>query len=844
MSNLGVTVEFGGDTSGLEKATEQASKSTQEFADKTEQASKKVGGSWAGLKPLFSGVASVLRTDLGSEGISHLGNFGSVGAGVADSIKANWDQLPPAFQNVARAAGIAVLAIGAIWAGKKFVDQTADATEAARDFARALGTSTNEAHLFKLALLDVGAGEGEFEGLAKGLVRQLRENEKALNDTGLATRDAAGNLRPLTDLTLDAIEVLGTYKEGIDRNIASQSLFGRAADASSRVLLLNRDAIEENRRAMGELHLEIGAASVGAWADWDRASDRAELSMKGFGKAIGDAVMPVLTELTDMFNSVAPAAITVLRGALSGLSTAFLALTNGIVIVWETFKAFLFSVTDPLVALGTAMVKLIQGDFKGAQQELMDWPGRVAGAWGNAFDNMASASQRTSDRIKRMWAFAAGGDKPAGDSGAPAGSKDAKVKAPKVDKEKMPDTYMGYYEAMLAEEKRVMSELTNGRAYSKAEELAFWEYIKQTATTTEKDKLALVKKTSDLEVAIAREKAQQQGAIAQNTVEHTVRMAEIQLAADQAMANAQLATGQISAEQMLLVEQDFAQRKTDIQKAALEQRMGLINPQEDPVLYMQLKQQLEEVEMQHQARMAEIRNTAAVQSAEMQMAVWEDLQSRASSLWDQGINAMMNGTLRWGNALRAIGTQIVGWFTSSVIKPMVMQWVFGESAKTGATATGTATRTAMESLAAAKSVALWAATAVKNIMASAWEAMAGAYKAIVGIPYVGPFLAPAMAAAAFVGVSAIAGNIMSAENGYDIPAGVNPLVQAHEKEMVLPAKYADVIRDQAEGGGGNSGPTEVIFKGQAMKGNLFLMHKDDMIDAVRSLSRDGSLRFN
>ncbi|MGI4849034.1 MAG: phage tail tape measure protein [Janthinobacterium lividum] len=42
----------------------------------------------------------------------------------------------------------------------------------------------------------------------------------------------------------------------------------------------------------------------------------------------------------------------------------------------------------------------------------------------------------------------------------------------------------------------------------------------------------------------------------------------------------------------------------------------------------------------------------------------------------------------------------------------------------------------------------------------------------------------------------------SAAGGYDIPSGVNPVTQLHEREMVLPAAQADVIRSMANGGGG------------------------------------------
>lgn len=45
----------------------------------------------------------------------------------------------------------------------------------------------------------------------------------------------------------------------------------------------------------------------------------------------------------------------------------------------------------------------------------------------------------------------------------------------------------------------------------------------------------------------------------------------------------------------------------------------------------------------------------------------------------------------------------------------------------------------------------------------------------------------------------------SGAGGFDIPAGVNPVTQLHEKEMVLPAQYADVIRGLANNGAAGDG---------------------------------------
>lgn len=41
-------------------------------------------------------------------------------------------------------------------------------------------------------------------------------------------------------------------------------------------------------------------------------------------------------------------------------------------------------------------------------------------------------------------------------------------------------------------------------------------------------------------------------------------------------------------------------------------------------------------------------------------------------------------------------------------------------------------------------------------------------------------------------------DLYSAAGGFDIPAGVNPVVQTHAKEMILPAEYAEVIRGMSK----------------------------------------------
>ena len=113
----------------------------------------------------------------------------------------------------------------------------------------------------------------------------------------------------------------------------------------------------------------------------------------------------------------------------------------------------------------------------------------------------------------------------------------------------------------------------------------------------------------------------------------------------------------------------------------------------------------------------------------------------------------------------------------------------------------------VKATAAAGGLGVQAATSGSSIMMSAWTGMANAYAAISAIPVVGPFIAPAVAAGVFVTIASMAKNLFSAEGGFDVPAGINPVTQLHEREMVLPRAQADAVRNMAKGGGTGGGVT-------------------------------------
>jgi hypothetical protein len=124
-------------------------------------------------------------------------------------------------------------------------------------------------------------------------------------------------------------------------------------------------------------------------------------------------------------------------------------------------------------------------------------------------------------------------------------------------------------------------------------------------------------------------------------------------------------------------------------------------------------------------------------------------------------------------------------------------------------------RTGQEQTALGKAVFLASkAIAVAEILINTEVAAskAGAQMGIFGIPMAMMIRATGYASAGMVAGMAIAD--ASAEGGYDIPSGTNPVTQLHEREMVLPKEQADVIRGLASNGGSGGGPMALTIVNQ------------------------------
>lgn len=327
----------------------------------------------------------------------------------------------------------------------------------------------------------------------------------------------------------------------------------------------------------------------------------------------------------------------------------------------------------------------------------------------------------------------------------------------------------------------------------------------------------------------------------ENYQQQAQRLYEIEAARIQAEYDAK----KISNVRKVQLEKQLEDQLREIKRQGLLERLALENEQTGITGKQGNQNQITNniSDLETDQKVADTKSMGLISDAEMKdfEAKFGGFTSRLSNLWDQGTQSLMNGTLTWSNATKAVladmgafalqsaTKELQGWLRIQAIK-LARKLGFvgaetaaeatGQAAQTGATIAGEATRTGVTASGGLARLGLKAAEAVKGIMMSAWEAMAGAFKAMVSIPYIGPVLAVGAGAAAFGLVAGLAGKIKSARGGYDIPSGVNPVTQLHEDEMVLPSQHANTIREMgkamrsgasfgaaaaAEGGG--AGPT-------------------------------------
>jgi hypothetical protein len=323
----------------------------------------------------------------------------------------------------------------------------------------------------------------------------------------------------------------------------------------------------------------------------------------------------------------------------------------------------------------------------------------------------------------------------------------------------------------------------------------------------------------DRERQAERAAADQAIQLADEVASHRERMALAGVSASEAAAQHQVAMGLITNSQLLALERDFENQRWAIEQQGVQARIELMknDPGHDPVALEKLNNQLALLEQQHQAKLTDGLRKAEIERAKIihgsigsMSSAWAGAISKMVTL-QQGFTATIKGL--WTGLQQAIGNAI-----GQMLQELLTKEITHLAVKLGL-------MKAEHAAATSKAVGEAGAGGVASMAAAPFPLNLGA-----------PTFGASMAAAA-----ASFGAVGFAEKGYDIPAGVNPLTQLHQREMVLPAQYADVIRGMAGNGAANDGGAiHMHFNGPANRREIekwIADHSSGVADGLRRAAR-------
>lgn len=369
-----------------------------------------------------------------------------------------------------------------------------------------------------------------------------------------------------------------------------------------------------------------------------------------------------------------------------------------------------------------------------------------------------------------------------------------------------------------------------------------------------REKERMTRQHNQLLISIARDRINTLNQIELGNVDAAYQVENMRIQAKEDAISQERALGQLSASQEIaqknaLLAEEFAmesqheERIYQIKVKALQDQLALDSTKEADRARM--LNDIEALEAAHANRVVIIteQQTQKMQRANDQAAKvtankWQSIFAPIGQGFSGLFQNMYNGTMTFKQGMLKMLDQILFAFVDMVIQ-MGVKWaagqmaqtaqtVIGAGAKTAAVATGqaaqtaavtagVATRTAAEASGAAAGMATSGATTLAQIGNAAMGAAAGAYSAIAGIPYVGPFLAPVMAAAALAAVIGFGASVVSASGGMG-EVDKDQMAMIHKKEMILPAHIAQPLRESLAGGWSPTGGGARATGGQSGSG--------------------------
>ena len=333
----GITIELGGDASGLSKALKDVNSeindtqrqlkdvekllkldpyNTELLTQKQKLLNDQIGNSKTKLDALKkaqetmdqNGVdknsdqyMALQREIISTENeIKGLENASKQTSAAMSKISQAADKVAKGAQKVADKtkvlSGAAAGALGAI--GGLAVKTAKDADEL-NTLAKQTGFSVEELQKFQYAADLVDVSVEDITGAATKLKKAVAGDSKELAALGVKTKNADGSLRDINDVFYDALEALGNIQNETERDAAAMAIFGKSADSLAGIVDDGGKQLKELGDEAEELGLIMSGETVDSLNEVNDSIDKLKAQAKARLAETGAKAMQVLTPILE-----------------------------------------------------------------------------------------------------------------------------------------------------------------------------------------------------------------------------------------------------------------------------------------------------------------------------------------------------------------------------------------------------------------------------------------------------------------------------------------------------------------------------------------------------------------
>ena len=217
-------------------------------------------------------------------------------SGIGDAAKKVADGAQTVADKTKVLSGAAAGVLGAI-GGLAY--KAATSADDLNTLAKQTGFSTEELQKFQYAADLVDVSVDDITGAAKKLKKAVSSDSKELEALGVKTKNADGSFRDINDIFYDTLSALGNIKNETERDAAAMAIFGKSADSLAGIVDDGGKALKELGQEAEDMGLILSQDTLDSLNKVNDKIDRLKAQSKARLAETGAKAMEVLTPVLE-----------------------------------------------------------------------------------------------------------------------------------------------------------------------------------------------------------------------------------------------------------------------------------------------------------------------------------------------------------------------------------------------------------------------------------------------------------------------------------------------------------------------------------------------------------------